>query len=38
MDRKIYYEMGFTDPVLDLGERCVKEIKDRFEKIDEIAE
>ncbi|MCR4933638.1 MAG: methionine gamma-lyase family protein [Lachnospiraceae bacterium] len=38
MDRKIYYEMGFTDPVLDLGEKCVKEIKDRFEKIDEIAE
>ena len=38
MDRKIYYEMGFSDPVLDLGEKCVKEIKDRFEKIDEIAE
>ena len=38
MNRELYYQMGFSDPVLDLGEKVLDKIKDRFEKIDETAE
>lgn len=38
MNRELYYQMGFSDPVLDLGEKVLDKIKDRFQKIDETAE
>ncbi|MBP5598937.1 MAG: methionine gamma-lyase family protein, partial [Lachnospiraceae bacterium] len=38
MDRNMYYQMGLSDPVIDLGEKALEEIKERFERIDEIAE
>ena len=38
MNRELYYQMGFSDPVLDLGEKVLDKIKDKFEKIDETAE
>ena len=36
--RDILFKMGLSDPVIDLGEKVLEEIKDRFEEIDAIAE
>ncbi len=38
MERDIYHEMGLSDKVLDLEEKTLKEIQDRFAAIDAVAE
>ncbi|MBR5896059.1 MAG: methionine gamma-lyase family protein [Lachnospiraceae bacterium] len=38
MNRDIYHEIGLSDAVLELGEKALFEIKERFAEIDAIAE
>ena len=38
MKRDLYYRLGLSDPVLDLGERTLEALRDRFCEIDETAE
>ena len=38
MNRDIYHDIGLSDAVLDLGEKALSEIKERFAEIDAIAE
>ena len=38
MNRDIYHDIGLSDKVLDLGERVLSEIGERFSEIDAIAE
>ena len=38
MSRDIYHDIGLSDKVLDLGEKVLSEIRERFSEIDAIAE
>ncbi|MBO4679843.1 MAG: methionine gamma-lyase family protein [Lachnospiraceae bacterium] len=38
MNRDIYHDIGLSDAVLDLGDKALSEIKERFAEIDAIAE
>ncbi|MBR5897266.1 MAG: methionine gamma-lyase family protein, partial [Lachnospiraceae bacterium] len=38
VSRDIYHDIGLSDKVLDLGERVLSEIRERFSEIDAIAE
>ncbi|MCR5720112.1 MAG: methionine gamma-lyase family protein [Lachnospiraceae bacterium] len=38
MDKEIYCQLGLDKRVLDLGDEVIKEIRDSFDRIDEIAE
>lgn len=36
--RKMYHDLGISDEVYDFGEKILETLKERFEKIDEVAE
>ena len=36
--RKIYNDLGICNEVYDFGEQIIKDLKERFEKIDEVAD